>query len=145
MTALQALAITSHEPSDFDAKMGDLRVFRSIPNDHDVVALRGAVAVFDTSALHYEEVEEDSFYVVENQRPVGGMSWETYDQLNAERGARQARARIQTERRVVRARRCDHDPSLWWQIQSSGYRDGPFTDWTVSHSMIGKVVGIYRP
>ncbi len=51
--------------------LDDLQVFTSIPaHDHEVVVLRGAVVVYDTSALHFGEIQENAFFVIERQRPA---------------------------------------------------------------------------
>ena len=119
-----------------------LRLFNSIPEDHDVVPLKGRVMVFDPNALHREEIVDGGLYVVENQHPVGGMSWETYDRFNQ---TSEPRVRIKTSRRVVRTVRRENVPNQWWQVLPSGYHDGPFPDWSVTLNMVGKVVGIYIP
>lgn len=133
-------------PGTSDFAIDDLQVFTSIPEHrHDVVSLLGLVMVYETDALDYEAIQEGAFYVVEDQHPVGGMNWETHDRLNREHGPSAPRSRIRTSRRVIRAVRCHHDPSLWWQVLPSGHCDGPIPDWSMAHNFVGKVVGIYRP
>lgn len=126
--------------------LDDLRVFSSIPeNHHDVVPLLGMVAVYETDTLRRDGVIDGALYVVEDQRPVGGMSWETSDRLNRELGPGQPRSRIKTRRRVVRAVKCPGDPSSWFHVQPGGYPDGPIVDWAVAHNFVGRVVGVYEP
>ena len=124
----------------------ELRVFSSVPEfHHDVAALLGLVFIYETDGLCRKGIEDGALYVVEDQRPVGGVSWETYDQFNRGHGPREPRVRITTSRRVVRAiRRQDH-PDHWWQVLPSGFHDGPFPDWSMTHNMVGKIVGLYRP
>lgn len=126
--------------------LSDLRLFTSIPKyHHDVAALLGLVVVYETDTLYREGVIEGALYVVENQHPVGGMSWETYDEFNRRHGPREPRVRIKTSRRVIRAARRGNGPDNWFQVQPSGYPDGPYYDWAVCQNMVGKVVGIYSP
>lgn len=144
--AIQPRVAISPEPAPSGFTFDDLRVFTSIPeHHHDVTALLGLVVVYDTDTLCREDIQEGALYVVEDHRPVGGMSWEIYDRLNREHGPREPRVRIKTSRRVIRAVRCEHDPGLWWQVLPSGHRDGPIYDWAMAHNFVGKVVGIYRP
>ena len=127
-------------------QLTDLRVFTSVPQyHHDVVALLGMVVVYDTHALGREVVEDGGLYVVEDQRPVGGMSWETYDRLNSDRGQLTPSSQIKTTRRVVRLQHSHNMPECWDHVLPSGARDGPIPHWDVTFNMVGKVVGIYRP
>jgi hypothetical protein len=144
--AARSVIATSPEPDNLGFSFGDLRVFTSIPlHHHDVVALSGFVVVYETDSLGREGVNEGSLYVVEDQRPVGGMSWELYDRLNREYGPRDPRVRVSTSRRVIRAVKRDSDASHWWHVHPSGFHDGPFPDWAAAHTMVGKVVSVYRP
>ncbi|WP_324741603.1 hypothetical protein U8326_00050 [Tsuneonella sp. CC-YZS046] len=140
-STLPALSLT-----ETDFALQKLRVFRSIPvHHHDVVALQGYVVVYETDGLCCEEIQDGALYVVENQRPVGGMGWETYDRFNREHEPCEPRVRISTSRRVVRVIRRAGEPKRWWHVLPTGYHDGPYADWGVAHSMVGKVVGIYQP
>lgn len=125
---------------------GDLRVFTSIPDrHHDVTHLLGQVVVYETDGLCREHIQDGCLYVVEDQRPTGGMSWETHDEFNQRHARGQPRVRIHSSRRVIKAARCHHDPDLWWQVLPSGAKDGPIKGWAMAFNFVGKVVGIYRP
>ncbi len=103
------------------------RIFTSIPpHNHDVVPLRGLVAVYETNTLFREETQDGQFYVIERQRPSGWGS------------------QMQTSREVVQARRCTKRPGEWW-LHHADFRDGPIHDYAVAEKFVGKVVGIYRP
>lgn len=140
----QVLPTVSPEPDADSFCFDAFRVFSTIPeHHHDVVPLLGLALVYDKDELFRQEIEDGALYVVEDQRPVGGMSWETYDRFNQDHTrAGQPRVRLHTNRRVVRVtKRRDG----WWQVMPTGYHDGPFADWSVAQNMVGKVVGIYQP
>lgn len=142
-TTINVLPAVSETP---DFALDDLRVFSSIPNAHyDVVPLLGMVAVYETDTLTRDGVIDGALYVIEDQHPIGGMSWETADRLNRERSPDQPRYRIKTRRRVVRAVKHPNAPSSWFHLQPGGYPDGPIYDWAVADNFVGRVVGIYKP
>jgi hypothetical protein len=137
-------ARSSVQPDGFS--FSDLLVFASIPkHHHDVVALLGLAIVYETDTLGREGITEGALYVVEDQHPVGGMNWETFDEFNRQHGPCEPRVRIKTSRRVIRAVRGGSGPHNWWQVQQSGYPDGPYYDWAICQNMVGKVVGVYQP
>lgn len=139
-------ALSVAEQSAFDAQQ--FRAYPEIPpHHHDVIAFRGTVLVYETDAIGRDGgVIEGAFYVLENQNPVSGMSWETHDRLNrqhAERG--EPRTPVKIKRRVVQAVRWQRRPDHWLLVTPEGFKDGPFPDWTVTFDLIGKVVGAYMP
>lgn len=133
------------ETSGFD--FADLRTFDRIPDDrHEVAVLLGEVVVYDIDALYREHLQEGALYVVENQHPVGGMSWETYDRFNKGHTARGApRVRIAAKRRVIRALRDPRVADHWAHVLPNAAHDGPFPDWAAAHNIVGRVVGVFRP
>ena len=143
---MNALAVANSTPitvaDEFEAGAATLRSFDRVPPPFDVVPLGGMVAVFDP---RWSNIVEGRFYVIESQRPVGGMSWETYDQFNRAHGPGEPRVRIATTRRVIRAVRKERTGDDWWFIQENGFADGPIMDWAAGHNIVGEVVGIYRP
>lgn len=143
LPAKATLLPAASETPDF--ALDDLRVFHSIPdNSHDVVSLLGMVVVYETDTLARDGLIDGALYVIEDQRPVGGMNWETCDRLNRERGPGQPRYRIKTRRRVIRAVKHPNDPCAWFHLQPGGYPDGPIYDWAVADNFVGRVVGIYK-
>lgn len=87
-------AVMATEAADAQFEMPRLRVFTEIPqHHHDVVALLGQVLVFDTEGLCREPIQDGALYVVEDQRPPGGASWEMFDRSNREHNLRWRRAR----------------------------------------------------
>jgi hypothetical protein len=130
--------------------LGDLQVFATIPtHDHEVVVLRGAVVVYDTSALHFEEIQENAFYVIERQRTAACMPWENWlrqeVQANFLGRWHSPRSPLKTSREVVQLVRWPRDEGLWGYRYAGGFRDGPMETWGACHGIVGKVVGIYRP
>lgn len=141
-----SLLLTGSSRNADSPSFAALRVFSTVPEDHhDVAICLGMVLVYETDTLTRDGIEDGALYVVEDQRPPSGMSWEIYDRLNRSFWPDQPRVRLKTTRRVVRAVKRIGDPEQWWQVQSSGYRDGPFAGIYVAQNMVGKVVGIYRP
>lgn len=141
-----SLALRSHEiaaGSQFAFEPSALHFFSEVPKrGHYVVALCGMVAVYESD---WREVVEGGLYVVERQHPPGGMSWETYDRFNRQHGPGEPRCRIITSREVIQARRLEAQPDAWWFVLPGGSYDGPLADWALGYSIVGKVVGIYRP
>lgn len=129
---------------------GNLKVFRSIPAyHHGIVALRGAVIVYETDTLFREGIQDGSFYVVESQYPAANMPWESWLRAECEdeqrHGRAQPRSPLITRREVVQAIRCSSGEDRWWHRLPSGFTDGPVQGWSIGHSFVGKVVGIYCP
>lgn len=123
----------------------DMRVFTSIPeHHHDVVALGGIVAVYETDTLCREPIRDGAFYVVESQYPVGGMSWQSWLDLETAHGSPRAQPHtpLKTRRRVIKA---VWRKDRWWHALPSGFHDGPFDEWAVAFSFVGKVAGVYQP
>lgn len=127
-----------------------LKVFRSIPAyHHGIVALRGAVIVYETDTLYREGVQDGSFYVVESQYPPANMAWESWLWAECEDEHKHRRAQprspLKTSREVVQAIRCPGGEDRWWYRLPSGFTDGPIQGWSIGHNFVGKVAGIYRP
>jgi hypothetical protein len=135
-------------PAHAGFTLPELRVFTSVPeHHHGIVALRGAVVVYETDALSREGVLDGAYYVVENQHPPAGMRMDRWLEGEWEGSDRRAQPRspLNVSRRVVQLVRCAERPGHWWQLQTSGFSDGPYPDWSVCFNLVGKVVGIYRP
>jgi hypothetical protein len=144
--AAQSMVLFEPESSAPQFAFGELCVFSTVPqHHHDVTTLLGMVLVYETDTLCLEGIKEGAYYVVEDQHPVSGMSWELYDRCNREHRPREPRVRIKTSRRIVRAVRRTQEPDLWWLALPSGFHDGPYEDWVVAGNMVGKVVGVYQP
>lgn len=83
-----------------------MRVFTEIPeHHHGIVALRGAVAIYETDTLYREELQDGGFYVVESQHTPSRMQWRTWLRMelqdeHVERRA-QPRSSLRTTREVV--------------------------------------------
>ena len=123
----------------------DLRVFDAIPpHRHDIVTLAGAVIVYETDCLCREPIEDGGIYVIESQHPVAGMSYQAWLDREAANPAPRAQpdSPLKTRREVVQV---VQKKGHWWQVQPSGFHDGPFSEWTIAHNMVGKVAGIYQP
>lgn len=137
--------LPAEAPADFG--LLDLRIFDSIPrHNHDVVVLRGIVAVYATDVIGREGILENAYYVRESQHPYSGMSWDQWLRLEVEdrRPRSQPRGALRTRRQVVRAIRWPRTGD-WALRLESGTVDGPYHDWAFGADLIGKVVGIYRP
>lgn len=143
MNALASIeALPAAPKGDFYTGAPALSSFQSVPSGCDVTPMGGMVAIFD---VRWSEIQEGGYYVVESQHPVGGMSWETCDQINRSKAPADPRVRLKTARRVVRATRRETTSGAWWFVQEGGFQDGPIADWAVGYNVVGEVVGIYRP
>jgi len=152
----QALALRSSvpqvvDPAD-DFEMDELLIFDSVPDHRDfgIVALKGLVAIYDTTSIYREGIIEGSFYVRENQRPAGHRPWQDWlrDEISHPERNVGPHSPLTTSREVVRAvrwPRSDKDSDNWAFRLASGFTDGPYYDWWFGRDVIGKVVGIYRP
>ena len=132
-TALARSAVLPAAPEPFI--LPDMRVFDRIPEyHHDIVALRGAVVVYETDSICREDfIEEGAFYVVEHQYTPAGMPYEDWLRREMEdaKGRAQPWSRLKTSREIVRLYRWPKGDNLWRFLLPSG--------------MVGKVVGIYQP
>lgn len=128
-----------------------MRVFTEVPeHHHGIVALRGAVVIYETDTLYREKLQDGGFYVIESQHTPSRMQWQTWlrTELQDEHVERRAQpsSPLRTTREVVQlVRRPAGGQDRWWHRLSSGFHDGPFYDWAVALHIVGKVVGIYAP
>lgn len=137
-------------PAPLDAReafdFSDLRVFTTIPPHHDVVTMRGLVVVYETDSLHRDGIEMGKLYVRENQRPRAGQGWERWLEREwAERRENHSPSSLlRTEREVVQAITWPRTGGPALRL-ASGFVDGPYHEWAFGRTLIGKVVGLYRP
>lgn len=140
-------AVISPQPDGFS--FSGLRVFDSIPEyHHGIVALRGAVVVYETDSIGREGfIEEGGFYVVERQYPPACMSYGLWlkEEMEDAKGRAQPWSRLKTSREVIRLYRWPRGNDLWRFLLPSGWSDGPYEGWSMCFGMVGKVVGIYHP
>lgn len=141
-------ALPAVAPDEFDLR--SFKIFGRIPDhpDFGIVALRGAVLVYDESDLHREGVVEGALYVRESQHPTACMDWERWLDLERDDARRSRRAQpsspLKTRREVVQAVRAAAG-DRWGLRLASGAIDGPYYEWAFGRNLVGKIVGIYRP
>jgi hypothetical protein len=150
---MSALALATTLPSPCEQaqefSVQDLRIFTSIPDrHHEIVALRGAVIVYDTDSKGREGfVEEGGLYVIEHQYTPAGMPYDSWLRHELEDSIRRAQpwSKLKTSREVIRLERHPKMTDKWGYRLASGFWDGPLHEWAICFPMVGKVVGIYRP
>ena len=153
MNAIIKIAAATHlAPPD------KLQIFDHVPHHHGVVAVApedgctlihgGEVTVYDEWDLRYNQLQEGALYVWEYQSTPSGLPRQQFAAAFMEYAAR-----LVIRREIVRvARWAGKDKSLWCihpmkSIQGGVFvcSDGPFDEFYVTNSLIGKVVGVYRP
>ncbi|WP_454888693.1 hypothetical protein [Sphingobium indicum] len=151
-------AMTKIGAADLPASPDKLQIFNHVPHHHGVVAVDlddgcplipgGEVAVYDEWDLRYNPLQEGALYVWEYQRTPAAMPRQQFAEAFVEYAAR-----LDIRREIVRvARWAGKDKSRWcihpMKAVQGGifvFSDGPFEEFYVTNSLIGKVVGVYRP
>jgi len=129
-----------------------LRIFDSVPAQHDVIATtydsviirKGEVAVYDELAVQHEGLVEGAIYAIEYQHPRS--------HLPREQWATTPGFRMETDRSLIIARADLRVPGAWSAHPLRTRRPGRFvfTDGPYEHpafladKLIGRVVGLYR-
>ncbi|WP_158014115.1 hypothetical protein [Sphingomonas sanxanigenens] len=133
----------------------DLRIYDAVPACFDVIKVgerdacpllhAGEVAIYDPSdCIFAEGLIDGAIYVMEHQRPVAGMSWETFHRTGSQR--------VAVDRRLVRAQRSSNDRDLWFAQPLRRRFAGAFQgidpaqpENLLQSKFVGRVVGLFRP
>jgi len=151
-------AVTKIAPASELASRDKLQIFDHVPRHHGVVAVDlddgcplihgGEVAVYDEWDLRYNPLQDGGLYVREYQSTPAAMPRQQFADAFVQYGAR-----LDIRREIVRvARWAGKDKSRWcihpMKAVQGGvfvFSDGPFEEFYVTNTLIGKVVGVYRP
>jgi hypothetical protein len=123
-----------------------LLAFDTIPPKHGVVSMCGSVMVYDEAAAGRFGLEDGALYVIEYQRPPGGMLPETYHRQSLDHlTGRRAAIHLQTSREVVKVSCWSRDEETWRYTRADGFTEWPMYEWGLASMIVGRVVGIYSP